>query len=157
MPVMTIPTARAAGGPAADGSGKITREAVLAAALQIIDRDGAEALSMPAPGPEQYQQLIDGRLDVGIGRAALAPPRVSSLLFRHGPLGSWCTPATGSPGWRACRSQSWPPSRCCSPRKRGRRSSTGVTRPAGPSLIRCGGDGQVRGDRPGSWPRGGRA
>ena len=78
MPVMTIPTARAAGGPAADGSGKITREAVLAAALQIIDRDGAEALSMPAPGPEQYQQLIDGRLDVGIGRAALAPPRARS-------------------------------------------------------------------------------
>jgi DNA-binding transcriptional LysR family regulator len=37
--------------------------------------------------PEQYQQLIDGRLDVGIGRAALAPPQVSSLLFRHDPLG----------------------------------------------------------------------
>jgi hypothetical protein len=30
---MTIPTARTAGGPAAAGSGKITREAVLAAAL----------------------------------------------------------------------------------------------------------------------------
>src|SRR5258708_36270798 len=26
--------------------------------------------------PEQYQQLCDGRLDVGIGRAALAPPQV---------------------------------------------------------------------------------
>jgi hypothetical protein len=50
-PLITIPTARAAGGPAADGSGKLTREAVLAAALQIIDRDGAEALSTPAPGP----------------------------------------------------------------------------------------------------------
>jgi DNA-binding transcriptional LysR family regulator len=37
--------------------------------------------------PEQFQQLIDGRLDVGIGRAALAPPRVSSLLFRQDPLG----------------------------------------------------------------------
>ena len=37
--------------------------------------------------PEQYQQLIDGRLDVGIGRAALAPSRVSSLLFRHDLLG----------------------------------------------------------------------
>jgi DNA-binding transcriptional LysR family regulator len=37
--------------------------------------------------PEQYQQLIDGRLDVGIGRAALAPPEVASLLFRHDPLG----------------------------------------------------------------------
>ncbi|HEX3306633.1 MAG TPA: LysR family transcriptional regulator, partial [Streptosporangiaceae bacterium] len=30
--------------------------------------------------PGQYQQLIDGRLDVGIGRAALAPPQVASLL-----------------------------------------------------------------------------
>jgi DNA-binding transcriptional LysR family regulator len=37
--------------------------------------------------PEQYQQLIEGRLDVGIGRAALAPPRVASLLFRQDPLG----------------------------------------------------------------------
>jgi DNA-binding transcriptional LysR family regulator len=37
--------------------------------------------------PEQYQQLIDGRLDVGIGRAALAPPEVASHLFRHDPLG----------------------------------------------------------------------
>jgi DNA-binding transcriptional LysR family regulator len=37
--------------------------------------------------PEQYQQLIDGRLDVGIGRAALAPPEVASRLFRRDPLG----------------------------------------------------------------------
>lgn len=37
--------------------------------------------------PEQYQLLIDGRLDVGIGRAALAPPEVASLLFRRDPLG----------------------------------------------------------------------
>jgi DNA-binding transcriptional LysR family regulator len=37
--------------------------------------------------PEQYQQLADSRLDVGIGRAALAPPRVASHLFRHDPLG----------------------------------------------------------------------
>src|SRR5487761_1531766 len=37
--------------------------------------------------PDQYQQLIDGRLDVGIGRAALAPPEVASLLFRQDPLG----------------------------------------------------------------------
>src|SRR5580698_9165539 len=44
-PVMTTPTARAAHGPAG-GSGKITRDAVLAAALEIIDRDGADALSM---------------------------------------------------------------------------------------------------------------
>ena len=38
-------------------------------------------------GPEQYQQLLDGRLDVGIGRAALAPAGVASQLFREDPLG----------------------------------------------------------------------
>jgi len=37
--------------------------------------------------PEQYQQLADGCLDVGVGRAALAPPQVASLLFRQDPLG----------------------------------------------------------------------
>jgi DNA-binding transcriptional LysR family regulator len=37
--------------------------------------------------PQQYQQLTDGRLDVGIGRAALAPRQVASHLFRHDPLG----------------------------------------------------------------------
>ena len=37
--------------------------------------------------PEQYQQLTDGRMDVGVGRAALAPPHIASLLFRQDPLG----------------------------------------------------------------------
>jgi DNA-binding transcriptional LysR family regulator len=37
--------------------------------------------------PDQYHLLIDGRLDVGIGRAALAPPGVASTLFRQDPLG----------------------------------------------------------------------
>jgi hypothetical protein len=37
--------------------------------------------------PEQYQQLTDGSLDVGIGRAVLAPPRIASHLFRRDPLG----------------------------------------------------------------------
>src|SRR5260370_30821831 len=37
--------------------------------------------------PEQYQQLVERRLDVGIGRAALAPPQVASYLFRRDPLG----------------------------------------------------------------------
>ena len=37
--------------------------------------------------PGQYKQLIDGRLDVGVGRAELAPPQVASLLFRQDPLG----------------------------------------------------------------------
>ena len=37
--------------------------------------------------PEQLQQLIDGRLDVGVGRAAFTPPEVASELFRRDPLG----------------------------------------------------------------------
>jgi DNA-binding transcriptional LysR family regulator len=37
--------------------------------------------------PEQFQRLVDGRLDVGIGRASLAPPTVASELFRMDPLG----------------------------------------------------------------------
>jgi AcrR family transcriptional regulator len=57
---MTTPTARAA-----DGSGKITRDAVLAAALEIIDRDGAEALSMR--------------------RLARALDRDPMILYRHAP------------------------------------------------------------------------
>ena len=40
-----------------------------------------------ASAPEQYRRLADGRLDVGVGRAAGAPPQVASLLFRHDPLG----------------------------------------------------------------------
>ena len=37
--------------------------------------------------PEQYQQLVDGRLDVGVGRSVLAPPQVASQLFRLDVLG----------------------------------------------------------------------
>jgi DNA-binding transcriptional LysR family regulator len=37
--------------------------------------------------PEQFRLLEDGRLDVGIGRASLAPPEVASELFRLDPLG----------------------------------------------------------------------
>jgi len=37
--------------------------------------------------PEQFQRLLDGRLDVGIGRASLAPPAVASEVFRLDPLG----------------------------------------------------------------------
>ena len=64
-PVMTTPTARTDGGPAANGSGKITRDAVLAAALEIIDRDGADALSMR-------------RLARALGRDPM-------ILYRHAP------------------------------------------------------------------------
>ena len=56
---MTTPTART------DGSGKITRDVVLAAALEIIDRDGADALSMR--------------------RLARALDRDPMILYRHAP------------------------------------------------------------------------
>ena len=55
----------AVGPPAADGIGKITRDAVLAAALEIIDRDGADALSMR--------------------RLARALNRDPMILYRHAP------------------------------------------------------------------------
>jgi len=37
--------------------------------------------------PEQFERLLDGRLDVGIGRATLAPTSVAAELFRLDPLG----------------------------------------------------------------------
>jgi DNA-binding transcriptional LysR family regulator len=37
--------------------------------------------------PDQYQQLADGRLDIGIGRASLTPQGVASELVRLDPLG----------------------------------------------------------------------
>jgi AcrR family transcriptional regulator len=63
---MTRPPAdRTAGDAAAIGSGKITRDVVLAAALEIIDADGAEALSMR-------------RLARALGRDPM-------ILYRHAP------------------------------------------------------------------------
>jgi AcrR family transcriptional regulator len=57
--------ARTAGDADGHGDGKMTREVVLAAALQIIDRDGAEALSMR-----------------GLARALDRDPMI---LYRHAP------------------------------------------------------------------------
>jgi DNA-binding transcriptional LysR family regulator len=37
--------------------------------------------------PGQFQLLVEGRLDVGLGRASLAPPAVASELVRLDPLG----------------------------------------------------------------------
>jgi DNA-binding transcriptional LysR family regulator len=37
--------------------------------------------------PEQFRMLVDGRLDVGLGRASLAPLEVAAELFRLDPLG----------------------------------------------------------------------
>src|SRR5512135_1696834 len=62
---MTTPAARAGGSPAVGGNGKITRDAVLAAALEIIDRDGTGALSMR--------------------RLARALNRDPMILYRHAP------------------------------------------------------------------------
>jgi AcrR family transcriptional regulator len=59
------PRGRTSGAAAANGSGKITREVVLAAALEIIDADGAEALSMR-------------RLARALGRDPM-------ILYRHAP------------------------------------------------------------------------
>jgi AcrR family transcriptional regulator len=63
---MSPPTAgRTAGDAAANGSGKITRDAVLTVALEIIDRDGADALSMR--------------------RLARALDRDPMIIYRHAP------------------------------------------------------------------------
>jgi AcrR family transcriptional regulator len=59
------PAGRAAGDTASNGGGKITREVVLAAALEIIDRDGADGLSMR-----------------GLARALDRDPMI---LYRHAP------------------------------------------------------------------------
>jgi DNA-binding transcriptional LysR family regulator len=37
--------------------------------------------------PEQFQRLVDGRLDIGFGQASLAPPAVARELLRLDPLG----------------------------------------------------------------------
>ena len=63
---MSSPTAgRPAGEAAANGSGKITRDAMLSAALAIIDRDGIDGLSMR--------------------RLARALNRDPMILYRHAP------------------------------------------------------------------------
>ena len=59
------PAGRAAGDAAPNGSGKITRDVVLAAALEIIDREGADRLSMR-------------RLARALGRDPM-------ILYRHAP------------------------------------------------------------------------
>jgi len=59
------PAGRATNDAAANGSGKITRDVVLAAALQIIDADGAGALSMR--------------------RLARALDRDPMIVYRHAP------------------------------------------------------------------------
>ena len=73
--------------------------------------------------PEQYMLLTGGQLDIGIGRASLAPPEVASELFRLDPLGYWSARVTASPHRRAFRLRRWPRSRCYSRRSSGLLSS----------------------------------
>jgi DNA-binding transcriptional LysR family regulator len=48
---------------------------------------GLDFHQVEAGVPEQFRQLAGGRLDVGIGQASLAPPKVTAVLFRLDPLG----------------------------------------------------------------------
>lgn len=55
-------------------------------ALQARHPD-LEIRQITAGVPEQCRLLVDGRLDVGIGRVSGAPPAIASELFRLDPLG----------------------------------------------------------------------
>jgi DNA-binding transcriptional LysR family regulator len=46
-----------------------------------------EITQVEADVRDQVRLLADGRLDVGVGRAAAAPPEVASMLFRLDPVG----------------------------------------------------------------------
>src|SRR5690242_11352973 len=46
-----------------------------------------EIRELEAGVPEQLRMLMDGGLDVGLGRASAAPPEVAAELFRLDPLG----------------------------------------------------------------------
>lgn len=49
--------------------------------------------------PDQFRMLLDGRLDVGLGRASLAPPEVAAELFRLDPLGVLVAEGHQLAGW----------------------------------------------------------
>ena len=67
------PADRDGGGPSANPDGKITRDVVLAAALELIDRDGVDGLSMR-------------RLARVLGRDPMS-------LYRHAPNKAPCSTA----------------------------------------------------------------
>lgn len=48
---------------------------------------GLEVYQVEAGVPQQYRWLVEGRVDIGIGRAALAPASVASALVRLDPMG----------------------------------------------------------------------
>ena len=62
-----------------NGNGKITRDAVLTAALEIIDRDGSDALSMR--------------------RLARALNRDPMILYRHARTKPPCSTVSPRPSW----------------------------------------------------------
>jgi DNA-binding transcriptional LysR family regulator len=57
--------------------------------LRVVQRHHPELTihQVEAGTPEQYRQLADGRLDIGIGQASQAPPDVTAELIRLDPLG----------------------------------------------------------------------
>jgi hypothetical protein len=55
-----------------------------------------EVHQVEAGVPQQFRRLVEGRLDVGLERASLAPPEVASQLFRLDPLGVL---VPGGPCW----------------------------------------------------------
>ena len=57
--------------------------------LREVQRNhpGITIHQVEAGTPEQYRQLADGRLDIGIGRASQTPAEVTSDLIRLDPLG----------------------------------------------------------------------
>jgi DNA-binding transcriptional LysR family regulator len=57
--------------------------------LRELQRDHPDFTihQVEAGTPEQYRQLADGRLDIGIGHASQTPPDVASELVRLDPLG----------------------------------------------------------------------
>src|SRR5580692_5622849 len=90
---MTPP--RAGGDTNANGDGKITREAVLTAALDIIDRDGVDGLSMR-------------RLARALGRPiALSRPQLPGARSRPPPRGAVACHA--APGHAASAAPPWHP------------------------------------------------
>jgi len=80
-----------------------------------------EIHQVEAGAPEQFRQLASGRLDVGIGRASLVPPEVTSELFRLDPLGMLVPE-----GHRLAASQEVPVAQLAAQLAPSRRSCAGV-------------------------------
>ena len=84
-----------------------------------------EIHQVEAGAPEQFRQLASGRLDIGIGRASLVPPEVTSELFRLDPLGMLVPE-----GHRLAASQEVPVAKPAAQLAPSRRSCAGVVEAA---------------------------